>query len=186
MKESYSEGLASHAGPESCAGVREGTGEALTGVHTGQVSSCEINQSGMPTSSPSAEGNTLEGDRGESFEGPAQSKTLSMCGNSLHGNREIQEAPAQDGSAGRPEKAECRTSGMYASGKSDGCIVPEKLSNKGDEPAETAEGRQPTKRNTLQSATPRTQSRTGVSIGLQGVREAARKPNARFHATHSK
>jgi hypothetical protein len=35
MKESYSEGLAIHAGPESCGGVREGTAEALTGVRTG-------------------------------------------------------------------------------------------------------------------------------------------------------
>jgi hypothetical protein len=45
MKESYSEGLASHTGPESCAGAREGTGEALTGVHTGQVLSSEITTS---------------------------------------------------------------------------------------------------------------------------------------------
>ena len=35
MKESDIEGLASHDGPESCAGVREGAGEALTGVRTG-------------------------------------------------------------------------------------------------------------------------------------------------------
>ncbi len=32
MKESYVEGLASHDGPESCAGIREDAGEALTGV----------------------------------------------------------------------------------------------------------------------------------------------------------
>ena len=37
MKESYVEDLASHGGPESCAGVREGAGEALTGVHAGRV-----------------------------------------------------------------------------------------------------------------------------------------------------
>jgi len=183
MKESYSEGLASHAGPESCAGARKGTGEALTGVHTGQVLSCEINHSGMPTPSPNAEGNTLGDAMGESPEGPAQSKTLSMCGNSLHGNREIPEVSAQDGSAGRLEKAKCRTSGMDASGKSDGCVVPGKPSNKGAKPAETAEGRQPTERNILQTATPRTQSRVGVSIGLQGVRESARKPeHVRFNA----
>jgi group II intron reverse transcriptase/maturase len=72
---------------------------------------------------------------------------------------------------------------MDTSGKSDGCVVPEKLSNKGDEPAETVEERQPTERNTLQTATPRTQSRAGVSIGLQGVRESARKQeHVRFNA----
>ncbi len=42
MRESYGEGLASHTGPESCAGVREGLGEALTGVHAGRVLSREM------------------------------------------------------------------------------------------------------------------------------------------------
>ena len=73
MKEPYGEGLASHTGPESCAGARKGTGEALTGVHTGQVLSSEINRFGMPTLSPNAEGNTLQGNRSESSEGPAES-----------------------------------------------------------------------------------------------------------------
>ena len=35
MREPYSEGVAIHGGPESCVGVREGVGEALTGVHVG-------------------------------------------------------------------------------------------------------------------------------------------------------
>jgi hypothetical protein len=42
MQESYGEGVASHAGPESCAGVREGVGEALTGGGAGRVLSREI------------------------------------------------------------------------------------------------------------------------------------------------
>ena len=33
MKELYGEGLATHADPESCAGSRKGSGEALTGAH---------------------------------------------------------------------------------------------------------------------------------------------------------
>ena len=41
MQESYGEGLASHTGPESCAFVREGRGEALTGGGAGRVSSRE-------------------------------------------------------------------------------------------------------------------------------------------------
>ena len=32
MRELYIEDVASHGGPESCVGVREGVGEALTGV----------------------------------------------------------------------------------------------------------------------------------------------------------
>jgi len=41
MKEPYTEGPASHGDPESCAGAREGAGEALTGAHAGGVSSRE-------------------------------------------------------------------------------------------------------------------------------------------------
>jgi RNA-directed DNA polymerase len=85
------------------------------------------------------------------------------------------------GGTGRSEKAGCRTSDMHVSGKSDGCIVPEKQPNEGSVSSEAVEGRRPTERNTLQAATPRTQSRTRVSIGVQGVREAARKrPQVRF------
>ena len=183
MKEPYSEGLANHTGPESCAGTREGAGEALTGVHTGRVLSCEINPFGTPTLFTCAEGETRHGANRESCEGPAQSETLCMCGNSSHGNREIPETPARYGGAGRSEKAECRTSDMHVFGKSDGCIVPEKQPNEGSVSSEAVEGRRPTERNILQTATPRTQSRTSVSIGVQGVREAARKrPQVRFNA----
>jgi hypothetical protein len=37
MRELYIEGLATHGGPESCAVVREGGGEALTGVRAGRA-----------------------------------------------------------------------------------------------------------------------------------------------------
>ena len=40
------EGVAIHDGPESCVGVREGDGEALTGVRAGQPLSREITVSG--------------------------------------------------------------------------------------------------------------------------------------------
>ena len=42
MEESYSEGLASHAGPEPCGGVREDVSEASVGVRAGRVISREI------------------------------------------------------------------------------------------------------------------------------------------------
>ena len=42
MKEPYVEGVANHDGPESCAGVREGVGEALTGVVQAGLLSREI------------------------------------------------------------------------------------------------------------------------------------------------
>ena len=49
MEVSYSEGLAIHTGPESCASGREATGEALTGDCIGQPLSRERIQSRMPT-----------------------------------------------------------------------------------------------------------------------------------------
>lgn len=42
MKESDTEGVAIHGGPESCVGPRKLAGEALTGVHAGQLLSREI------------------------------------------------------------------------------------------------------------------------------------------------
>ena len=41
MKESYDEGIASHIGPESCGGTRDGAAEALTGERAGRVWSRE-------------------------------------------------------------------------------------------------------------------------------------------------
>jgi len=43
------EGLASHSDPESCAGIREGVSEALTGERAGQPLSCERLLSRVPT-----------------------------------------------------------------------------------------------------------------------------------------
>ena len=37
MEEFYVEGVATHGGPESCVVVREGGGEALTGVRAGRA-----------------------------------------------------------------------------------------------------------------------------------------------------
>jgi RNA-directed DNA polymerase len=59
MQESYGEGLAIHTGPELCGVSREAGHEALVGVRAGRVFSPAISQSGVPTLSPCAEGNTL-------------------------------------------------------------------------------------------------------------------------------
>ncbi len=175
MKESHGKDLASRPDPESCAGGREATGEALTGAHAGQPSSREIKKSGVPTPLSEAEGNIMDGVIGKPYMNPARSETLSMRGNSLRRNREIPQVPVADYAAGRPEKVSDRTSGMHACGKSDGCIVPKKLPNKDGHcsSAEAVEGRRPTEGNMLPSAAPRTQRRISASIGLHRVREAA-------------
>ena len=58
MKVLYVEGLASRDGSESCAGIREDVGEALTGVHVGRVLSREKLFIRVPTLWRKAEGNT--------------------------------------------------------------------------------------------------------------------------------
>jgi hypothetical protein len=131
MKESHDEGLASHIEPESCVGSRKTAGEALTGAHAGQVLSCET-ASGAPTPLSEAEGKIGGGDKGEPLTSPAQSQTLGMRRNSLHGNRETPRTSAENGSADRSEKASCRTSDMHVLGESDDRIVPEQPANHGE------------------------------------------------------
>ena len=58
MQESHGKGPASHPDPESCVDGRKAGGEALTGAHAGQPSSCEIIPSGVPTPLSEAEGHT--------------------------------------------------------------------------------------------------------------------------------
>ena len=125
----------------------------------------------MPTPFSQAEGHTEDGATGKPSEDPAQSKTLRMRGNSLHGNREIPTSsiPRVD----RLGKAASRTPRMYAVGKSDDLIVPGKRANKGRRPAEPVEGRGSAKGNTSFGAACRTQSRIQASSSVLRVREAA-------------
>lgn len=96
MKESYVEGLASYGGPESCVHIREGVGEALTGVRAGRVLSRVIH-------APWRELRVVRGAEavevcrrphhvcrnGEAGMDPARSQTPRTRGNISHGNREI-------------------------------------------------------------------------------------------------
>src|SRR5262249_30555583 len=76
MKESHRKDLATNPDPESCDSGRKAAGEALTGAHAGQPSSCVITVSGVPTLSTQAEGNTVGGATGKPSADLAQSKTL--------------------------------------------------------------------------------------------------------------
>jgi RNA-directed DNA polymerase len=173
MRESHREGRASHSDPESCVDGRKAGGETLTGAHAGQPLSCEIRSSGVPTLLSEAEGNTDNSVIGQLSSDPAQSKTLSMRGNSLHGNREVPVSSIADGSMYRSGKGTPQNPDMHGTGKSDGGIVPMKSPNNGRRPAEAMEGRPSTKGNSVQTATSPTQSGIDVSPGLQRVREVA-------------
>jgi|SRR5664279_6274005 len=102
------EGVAIHDGPESCVGVREGDGEALTGVRAGQPLSREITASGCrrrpmrrkATSSAALVSASRSVD-------PARSENLCMYGVLLRENREVPLlARSVDRWVGRSGKAE--------------------------------------------------------------------------------
>ena len=183
MKESHGKGPARRPDPESCVAGRKAVGEALTGAHAGQPLSCEIRSSGVPTPLSEAEGHTEGGVIGEPLSDPAQSKTLSMRGNSLPGNREIPRSSLVDGAGDRSGKGSRPNPDRHDLGKSDDGVVPRKLPNNGRRPAEAREGRPSTEGNSVRTATSPTQSGIDVSPGLQRVRELARKDKtARFTA----
>jgi hypothetical protein len=104
MKESYIEGVATRDDPESCARVREGTGEAFDrgtcgpGIeprnHTFQDADV-VNPDGRQRARHRYR---------EMHDGPARSKTLCTHGTFLHENREVSgfSDVARRGASGRP------------------------------------------------------------------------------------
>ena len=110
MEESDIEGLATHGGPESCVGAREGTGEALTGgVQAGPLSR-EMRLRGADAVK-AAEGNIAGGAKREPSGDPAWSENQGMYTNSMRENRESPPPPASRSRAGRPGKAEAASPG---------------------------------------------------------------------------
>ena len=107
MEESYGEGAATHAGPESCADGREAGGEVLTGGRAGWVSSREnfgplrgadvVETGGRPYHSRRQRETRMD---------PARSETPSTHGSTSHGNREVPRPPAAREAAGRTGKSE--------------------------------------------------------------------------------
>jgi len=81
MKESYGEGVATHTGPESCAVVRKGGGEALTGVlaGTGIEPRNESPNRGADVLRQCGRPHPVRRFR-ETFRNPARSETPSMQG----------------------------------------------------------------------------------------------------------
>ena len=101
MKKSYVEGLASYGGPESWVHIREGVGEALTGVRAGRVLSRVIHAPWRELrANRGAE--VVESHRrpqrvwrhGKAGTDPARSKTPRMRANISHGNREVPRSSA--------------------------------------------------------------------------------------------
>jgi len=105
MRVLYEKGVATHLGPESCVGVREGDGEALTGGRAGRVLSREI----VDTSERRRRSRKRKATPGHRYRevipGSARSETPCMLGSVLIGNREIPRPSADEGSADRVGKS---------------------------------------------------------------------------------
>ena len=93
MEEPYVEGLATHDGPKSCAVVREGGGEVLTGVRAGWA--IEPRNPAVWGADAVFEGGRQHRRRRyrELPADPARSKNLCMCGTFMCENREIPRSP---------------------------------------------------------------------------------------------
>src|SRR6266545_7437 len=107
MKESYGEGVASHAGPESCVGVRKGDCEALTGGGTGRVLSREIHEPLRGADAVEASGRPCWPRRQrEAWSDPARSETPGTCPSTANGNRESPRSSVAEGAADRIGKSQ--------------------------------------------------------------------------------
>jgi RNA-directed DNA polymerase len=106
MKASYGEGVASHAGPESCAEFPEGLGEALTGGGVGRVLSREIHDSLRGADAVEVSGRPHRARRPrKAWPDPARSETPCMSSSTANGNRESPRSSVAEGAADRIGKS---------------------------------------------------------------------------------
>ena len=102
------EGVAIHIGPESCAGAREGLGEALTGGRIGQPLSRESFLFWVPTPCKWWKA-THPGASARAPGRPGVVRDPGMCRRSLRGNREISRSTVRQQPPVRIGKARSRS-----------------------------------------------------------------------------
>ena len=88
MRESYTEGVATHGGRKPCAGAREGAGEASAAVRAGWAIEPRNQDLRGADAVQEAEGNIAGGVMREPPEDPARSENQGMRGTSMRENRE--------------------------------------------------------------------------------------------------
>src|SRR3981081_650715 len=105
MQKSYESGLATHNGPESCGGAREGGVEALTGERTGRVFS-RVRNSLRDADAVRRCGRPHRVHRyREVCLSPARSETPCTYRDTSNGNREIPRSPQTEYAWGRIGKS---------------------------------------------------------------------------------
>ena len=108
MKVHCDEGVATHIGPEPCAGVRKDAGEASVGEGIGQPLSRERSSVPGADAFQIAEGNT-DGRASASARRPGVVGDPGMCRRSLHGNREVSCLASDDSLLVRSGKVRSRS-----------------------------------------------------------------------------
>ena len=106
MRVLYGEDPASHTGPESWGYAREDVSQALTGESAGRVLSLENALFGSADAVDVVGRQYCDARNGESITGSPWSKTSSMRGHFLRGNREALHLPVGDGPTGRGGNSE--------------------------------------------------------------------------------
>ena len=172
------EGVAIHIGPEPCADVRKGAGEASAGECTGQPSNRE--RPIIPCRHSSECGRPYA--RARHLRAPGRSGVVAdpgTCRRFLYGNREVPRpaSSARNSRCSGPHReGEEPKPMMHDRGKSDTVIVAVKPTNNAGQPAaEPVEPRAGTKRNAGEQSTHQTQGRTRVTQALARVRKAAQQ-----------
>ncbi len=94
MQVPYGEGVATHIGPEPCADVREGAGEASAGEGAGQPLNRERPIIPDADTVPNVEGDTHGRANCERLDGPAWSQTLACAEASCTGTGRSHGRPA--------------------------------------------------------------------------------------------
>jgi hypothetical protein len=93
MRELYTEGVATHGGPELCVGDPQGRSEALAGARAGRAIEPRNRLIRGAHAVSSAEGNIAGGVMREPPADPAWSENHGMYGTSMRENREIPRSP---------------------------------------------------------------------------------------------
>ena len=107
MQVLHVEGLASRNGPESCVGVREGAGEALTGEGAGRTLSREMHDPLRGADVVEVDGRPHSTRRHrKARRAPARSETPCTHRSTAFGNREIRRSAVATSAAARIGKSE--------------------------------------------------------------------------------
>jgi RNA-directed DNA polymerase len=169
MRESDTEGLATHGGPESCASAREGAGEALTGERTGRAIEPRNPGNRGADAVRRAEGNITGWRYREPPGDPARSKNQGMYGSSVRENREspFVRSPIR---GGPPGEGQGHKPGM--GGQSDSPVVPAKPANKTAcaEAVHTQAAAEPVEGRGLATGNTESAARSGRRAGIRAPR----------------